>query len=226
MGLGKLSRFAGTTGFAADKGFFTGKPDKMRNIPLLSPEQLEGLNNLFGAINPQIGGIFGGMGQDITQNQQFQQGAGTLSSLLQDFDPAATTQAFQQSVADPARQAFQEQTVPGIAERFAGVGATNSSGFNRALLNEAGNLESSLAGTLSQALLQGQQGQQALQSQGVSQAMQFAQLPQASQSQDIQNILQSLQVGLGTQQFQPMHQPGRPSHFASLVEGFAGGLGG
>jgi len=207
-------------------GIFKGKSNSIRNIPLLSPEQQEGLNNLFGAINPQIGDVFGNIQQDMTQGQPYQQGMGALSSLLQDFDPTATREAFQTGVADPARKAFQEQTIPGIAERFAGAGAVSSSGLGRQLTSAATDLEGSLAGILSQNLLQGEQGHRALQSQGVGQALQFAMAPGQEQAQQQQSLLSALGLGLGTQQFQPGLQPGRPSHFASFVGGLASGLGG
>lgn len=50
---------------------------------------------------------------------------------------------------DPYQQQFEQQTIPGLAERFAGMGAQggalSSSGFGQALGSAGGNLQSSLA---------------------------------------------------------------------------------
>jgi len=82
-----------------------------------------------------------------------------FSKLLGDFDPSALTEMFQTSVADPARQQFQEQTLPGIQERFIGGGGARSGAVGRAGVQAGANLESGLAGQLSQILAQAQESQ-------------------------------------------------------------------
>jgi len=82
----------------------------------------------------------------------------TLSKLLQDFDPAQVTNMFQDSVAAPARQQFQQQTLPGIQERFISEGAPNSGAAQRTAYGAGANMESGLSGQLAQLLYQAQQG--------------------------------------------------------------------
>lgn len=60
-------------------------------------------------------------------------------------------------IAQNARQQFDQQSIPGIAERFSGLGAQNSSAFGQQLGGAAAGLESNLAGLQSQHNL-GQQG--------------------------------------------------------------------
>ena len=60
--------------------------------------------------------------------------------------------------AQPYMQQFQEQTMPGIAEQYAGKGALSSSGFGQALGGAASGLQSQLAQLFSQ--LQGGAAQQ------------------------------------------------------------------
>lgn len=57
--------------------------------------------------------------------------------------------------AQPFRQQFETQTVPQLAERFAGAGALSSSGFGQALGGAGANLEAQLAGLGSQRQQQG-----------------------------------------------------------------------
>lgn len=113
--------------------FLFGKKGKTEQLPAISPEQQQLLNQL-------LGGLSGPMGA----------GLGNLQQILSG-DPEAF-KAFEA----PARTAFEQQTVPGIAERFSGAGAQSSSAFGQTLGQAGANLEEQLsaqrAGLQSQAL--------------------------------------------------------------------------
>jgi hypothetical protein len=106
--------------------------------------------------------------------------------------------------ARPYETQFQEQTLPGIAERYAGLtgpmgNPANSSGFAQAAGGAASQFQSNLAGIYAQ--LQQHAAQQA-----------FSQ----------HNALASL--GLSTQAFQNTYQPGNVGAFGNIASGFAGGI--
>ena len=88
----------------------------------------------------QVSTVTGAQGQGIdTLAQMAQQFPEFFQSLA--FDPSRTTEAFQQGVARPAMQEFQEQIAPGIQERFIGAGAGRSSAGQRALGTAGARLE-------------------------------------------------------------------------------------
>jgi len=101
-----------------------------------------------------MGGSKGGIEQQSLLTPEQEQ---AFSGLLKDFDPSMLTNMFQTSVADPARQQFQEQTLPGIQERFIAGGGSRSGAVNRAGVQAGSNLESSLSGQLATLLAQGQE---------------------------------------------------------------------
>jgi hypothetical protein len=81
-----------------------------------------------------------------TQNQMsalqqlLQMGLGGMQQQNFSFDP----------IEQRARTMFQEQTIPSLAERFAGLGGLRSSAFQTSLGRQASDLESQLAGMRSQ----------------------------------------------------------------------------
>ncbi len=104
----------------------------------------------------------GGIGDDPT----FQGASDFLQQLFGgDFE------AFEQ----PLIQQFEQQIAPGIAERFAGLGAGSSSGLNQALAQEAGNLTTKLGSQRANLMMQ-----------GLPQALSFGQAPMAQQLSLIQ----------------------------------------
>ena len=106
-----------------------------------------------------------------------------------------------------ARQQFQQQTVPSLAERFTGIGGQRSSAFGQQLGGAAADLESQLAGMRGQHELGQQQAQ--MQHQGLEQ----------SRLSQLMNMLQGQQeTGLRQQQ---LGQQGRQFGISSLI----GGLG-
>lgn len=92
-------------------------------------------------------GILNNILQQLGQGGQLGQGYGQALGGLQDFmDPSSEAM---QRFADPYMRQFNQQTVPGLAERFAGAGATggalSSSGFGQALGGAGAGLQEQLA---------------------------------------------------------------------------------
>lgn len=78
---------------------------------------------------------------NINQNPQFQQGQDWLSGLFND------PQFFERFEA-PLQRQFQEQTIPDLANRFAGMGSggsLGSTGFRNQLAREGSNLSTNIA---------------------------------------------------------------------------------
>lgn len=80
---------------------------------------------LGGPTGSAIGGVLGNIGGSLFDRYQASQAFGPFE--------------------EAARKSFQQQTIPGIAERFAGQGALGSSAFQGALGQAASDLESQLA---------------------------------------------------------------------------------
>lgn len=147
-----------------------GTPARTQQFPLMSPQQM-GL-----------------------QNQSIQQ----AMSLLQNLGQQPQGGGFA-PIAQQARQQFQTQTIPSIAERFSNLGAQKSSAFQGALGSAASGLESNLAALGSQYGLQ-ERGQQ-------------------------QDLLRSL-LSVGTQRpFETAYFPRQPGFGENLLSGLGGGLG-
>lgn len=112
--------------------FLFGKKDKMKKFPTMTREQ-------YGLLNEMIGQLSGGYGQGLDVLRQY---LDPQSSIYQNFEA-------------PYRQEFEQQTVPMLAERFAGAGGgmgggLSSSGFGQALSSAGSNLETNLAALKSQ----------------------------------------------------------------------------
>lgn len=156
--------------------FLFGKKEKMEQLPTLSPEQQSLLNQLLGGLGVPAG-----------------QGLEYLSSILSG-DP----EAFEAYEA-PIKRQFEEETVPGLAERFSemGGGAQRSSAFAQTLGKAGESLSEKLAA-------------------------QRANLRQGAMSQ-----LQSL-LGLGikTPTFGYQQTGGTPGFLQSLAPAIGVGLGG
>ncbi len=110
------------------KKFLLGSPDKLKQIPTGTPEQTALHNNIL----QQAMGM-GQQGGGYDQAQQY------YNSLLQPGNDAYN------KFAEPYMNQFNEQTLPGIAERFAGGGALSSSGFGQALGGAGAGLQAQLA---------------------------------------------------------------------------------
>lgn len=142
-----------------------------------------------------------GGAQDITQNQNYQSGQNWLQSLFSDPD-------FFKSFEAPLMRQFEENTIPDLANRFAGMGSGGSMGstaFRNQANREAGNLHTNIA-----ALRGG------LQQQGVNQSLNYAQQP-------FQNYLQLMNQALTPTQNTYSQPTG--GLLGPAVSSFIGGLG-
>jgi hypothetical protein len=145
----------------------------------LSKGQRGGINDILQAIKGMKGGA-----QDITQNQGYQQGNEWLSNLFNDPD-------FFRSFEAPLMRQYEEEIIPGLANRFASMGSggsTGSTAFRNQLAREGSNLSTNIA-----ALRGG------MQQQGVNQSLQYAQQP-------FQNLMSMYGQALGqpvNNQYQP-----------------------
>ena len=178
-----------------------GTGDKNIQQPTLNPQQQGSLQQILSQLGMMSGGM-GGQGGQGGQQGAYGGAQNWLSNLF-----GGGQQAFSQFEA-PYRQQFEQQTLPGIAERFAGAnamgGGLSSSGFGQALGGAGAQLQAQLAG------LHGN-----LQQQGVGQAF--------GQYNNLANL------GLGTRAFENQYQPGNTGiiggALAGLGQGFGGALG-
>ena len=167
---------------------FFGNPDQNVQQTLQTPEQQQFLSQIMQRLM-QMGGQGGGM-QDAMK-------------LLQGFlDP--NSEQYKNFEA-PYRQEFEQQTIPGLAERFAGMGGgmgggLSSSGFGQALGAAGANLQTNLANMKSN-----------MQRQAAGDV--FSQYNQMANQ------------GLNTRSFENQYQPGSTGLVGQAVTGFAGGLG-
>jgi len=159
-----------------------GSPDKLKKVATGTKEQEALHNNI---LSQAMGLSQGG----------YQQSQDYYNSLLQPGNEAF------QNFASPFMNQFQEQTLPQIAERFAGAGALSSSGFGQALGGAASGLQSQLAQLF--ALLQSQAAG--------AQTQQYNQLAQ---------------TGLNYQPFAYQKQQGSQGFLGPLAAGFGTALGG
>lgn len=119
------------------------KGNGLEKIQTLSPDQQKLAQRMFGILG-------GGLGQGFEgANQTYQDWMNPNGQAAQNFS-------------QPYMDQFNQQTVPGLAERFAGMGAQggglSSSGFGQSLSAASGNLQNQLAALKSQLAGQGAQG--------------------------------------------------------------------
>lgn len=159
---------------------------KVKQLGLLTPEQETGLKDY--------------MQHGIEESPLYGAGSDFLQRLLSG-DPEMMQQFMQ-----PYMNQFNQQIIPGIAERFAGMGtgagAGSSSAFNQTATQAGSNLMAQLA------QLRGN-----MQMQGAGQGLQYAQQP-------FSNTL----GGLGVHGFENLYIPQAPSAASGLLGGLGGGL--
>jgi len=110
--------------------------DKAKQGSTYTKGQRNTIDDVLNSIRDMRGGA-----QDVTQNQNYQTGQDWLQGMFND------PQFFDQFEA-PLQRQFQEQTVPELANRFAGMGSggsTGSTGFRNQLAREGSNLSTNLA---------------------------------------------------------------------------------
>lgn len=167
--------------------FLFGKRDKTKSLNVLSPEQKQALSEYFS--------------NGIERSPIYSSGASFLQNLL-----SGSPEAYQ-SFEAPYMQNFQQNILPAIAERFAGMGtgagASSSSALYNSLAQAGRNLQTDLAGLRS-----------GLQMQALPQALGYAQQPYSNKL-----------AGLGVRPFENIYQPGSTGLFGGLTSGLASGLG-
>ncbi len=122
--------------------FFTGTPEKHKRVSTLLPEQQGNFNQLNNAIQGQgAGGAFG-----------------DTADYYRDLLDVNGQNAQQQSA--PYLRQFNEQTIPDLAEQFAGMGSggLSSSGFRNAGISAGTDLSERLGALRSQLRQQGAAG--------------------------------------------------------------------
>lgn len=163
--------------------FFFGSGDKTKKLDTMTPEQQKLMSQMMSMLDPS-----GSLGQGYGQS---------LDTLKDWLDPNG--QAYQK-FAQPYMDEFNQQTIPGLSERFAGMGGgmgggLSSSGFGQSLSAAGGNLQNQLA-----QLKTGLMGQAA----------------QGLMGQYNQMSGQSL----GAKPFGYQHIQGSPGMFGSMASGF------
>lgn len=153
--------------------FFFGSPEKTQQLPLYSQQQQQFQNQ-----------ALQGAGNQLPDILKYLQGIVSQS-------PEAT-QAFEA----PALRAFQEQTLPSIAERFSSMGGQRSNAFGQQLGQAGASLQENLA----------------------------AQRANLSNNA-IQQLMQILGVGM-TQQNENILRPAAPGFLETAGKGIASGIGG
>jgi hypothetical protein len=113
--------------------WLTGGKDKLEKIPNMTPEQEDFLKNLLGLLSGE-GGLGAGFGE-------------STDYLRQLLDPNSEAVA---QFTKPYQQQFEQETIPMLAERFAGAGGgmgggLSSSGFGQSLGAAGSNLQTQLA---------------------------------------------------------------------------------
>ncbi len=164
--------------------FLFGSPERFSQTSLKTPGQLQGLEGILNQLQSSSG---------LTK-----QAMGYLGQFL---DPSSDAfSAFE----GPYKQQFEQQTIPGLAERFAGFGAQggalSSSGFGQALGAAGGNLTTQLAALR-------------------------AQLGRSAVGDIFGQYNQLANQGLGTQSFAPTYQNATTGLLGNLATGAGTGLG-
>ena len=168
-----------------------GTPDKIKQVSTGTKQQEAFHGNLLNQLQQSMGQGGGYSNANNYFNQLLQGGLGNQDAYNQ--------------FSQPYMQQFNEQVLPGIAERFGGMGALSSSGFGQALGGAATGLQSQLAQLFSD--LQSQAAQQ-----------QYGQFNQLGQ------------FGLNYKPFENIKQEGSAGAFAPMMgalgTALAGPLGG
>lgn len=147
--------------------FLFGKGEKMQQLPSYTPQQQNIMSQLSGGAAAQLPQAFQYLQSILSQDPE----------MMKQFEA-------------PMMRQFEEQTIPGIAERFTGMDAQKSSAFGQQLGAAGAGLQENLAA-------------------------QRAQMgPQA-----IQQLMQMLQGGMG-KQFENVYSPRQSGFLENLLGGF------
>ena len=167
--------------------FLFGRGEQQQQLPTLNPQQQQLLQQMLSGQ--------GGLGQ----SPLFGQASSLLQGILSGQDQGAA------ALEAPAMRQFQEQIIPGIAERFSGLGAgaQSSSAFQQALGGAGAGLAERLAAMQSER-----------QTGALGQALPFAQAP-----------FQQQMGLLGVSPFQNIYSPRQPGFLESGITSLLGNQG-
>ena len=171
------------------KEFLLGTQPKMEKFDVLNKGQRKYLKNILGQL--------GGQNINLGESPLYQSGSEYLQDLM-----SQSPEAYERFGA-PMMSEFQQNILPSIAERFAGLGGLSSSGFEQASTQAGQNLAERLASLRS-----------GLQMQGAQMALPYAQAP-------AETAYRYGALSLGTPAFGYTNMPGQQG----LLQGMAPGIG-
>ena len=183
---------AGLSYIGGGKHGLTGSKPRFEKHSMLTGHQVKSLNKILSDINPEA--------LDITQSPLYQKGQSFISDLLS--PDSETAQAFEA----PYKRQFSEEILPQIAERFAGTGSLDSSGFQNTVGRAGAGLSENLAALRSQLAMQ-----------AVPQAFSFSQQP-------FSNLMSRIGLGLGTNKFTGIGTPGQAGFLQNFGQSMAGAV--
>ena len=164
--------------------------------------------------------VLGGLDKhqfQFSNNPTFRAGESYLQNLLQQT-PESSEEEYQAN-RQPMMTEFEQEILPGLEERFAGLGAGQSSGFQQTLAAAQNTLKERLAALK---MNFGRQREESLYNR------QMASIPYAGQygMAPAQSALQRAQLGLGTQPFQYYNSPKKgPGAFGQFMQSMGPGIG-
>jgi hypothetical protein len=151
-------------GSTAEKMEMLSKPqERLRNqlIQQIGGEIGKGVEGYGGQIVPGAGDIQ----QDAFSMIQDMLGGGGMAGQSQDvlqqilggYDPAAAKDYWKETVYDPGKMRLMEDIMPGIMEKYAGAGASESGAARRAMAGAGQRFETDAQGQLAELLYKGQE---------------------------------------------------------------------
>jgi len=187
---------------------WTGSKSKLEKLPVLTRDQRKVQEFL---LKNKLPGL-----PSAQNNPNFQAGSNYLQNLL-----GQQPQERYSQLEAPYMRQFQQETMPGIAEQYAGAGALNSSGFQNAAANAGQSLMERLASlNLGQQNLFRNQQLSAL-----PMAQSYSQQPYNEQLGARLLQLQRMGQGLDTQAFRYNMTPGQPGFLQNLSSGLGTQMG-
>jgi hypothetical protein len=133
------------------KELFVGKEEIIKQIDLLPEDVLKGLQKIFGSVLQQLPEIKAPLAPVETGELERMAARPVPDIPGMDLPPIREGKEFEFGpIEEAARAGFEQRTIPGLAERFAGMGGLKSSGFAGALGQAGSDLERQLAALRSQ----------------------------------------------------------------------------
>jgi len=146
------------------------------------------------------------MNYDIMQNPLFQEAGKATNSFLQPFDPQQFEQLFQKGVADPAMRNYEQQVLPGIANRYMDQSNFYGSGLNQALSQSSQDLGNQLGELRARGQGQAYENHQNRQFNSIAQALGLSQAPLQQEGQRFNEAMSYFNQLFGTHDQTPITQ--------------------